>query len=105
MSCHSLIHSGGGLLPFLLPLVVSVVYIYVALLCYNSGIAPGFHQPECITGEYYCIKSVPNNYKDSHAKVAVNSADWVRGTDAVLDIPIGEVSRILYRTKHDTSEM
>ncbi|CCG81577.1 Putative uncharacterized protein [Taphrina deformans PYCC 5710] len=65
--------------------VVALIYIYVALACYNTQVlTPKLTDRRTIT--------------DSHAKICQKSeADkWNQGTDAVLDLPISAVCDALY---------
>ncbi|QSL66072.1 hypothetical protein MERGE_003209 [Pneumocystis wakefieldiae] len=62
--------------------IITLIYIYFALLSYNINVlTPKLNQMECIT--------------DSYAKVS-STVDIKSSTDAVIDLPIGEVSSLLY---------
>lgn len=71
--------------------VIGLIYIYVALACYNTQVlTPAFTDTRTIT--------------DGHAKICGEdeAEKWVVGTDAVLDLPIGAVCDALYGlTKND----
>lgn len=66
-------------------LLMTLVYIYVALASYNVEVATRpLDSPEVVT--------------DDHAKVVSNHADrylWTH-SDGVWDIPIADVNRVLY---------
>ncbi|KAG5519033.1 hypothetical protein PMAC_002564 [Pneumocystis sp. 'macacae'] len=62
--------------------IVTIIYIYFALIGYNTKVlTPKFNQIECIT--------------DSYAKVS-NTVNIKSTSDAVIDLPVGEVSFLLY---------
>ncbi|OLL22584.1 Meiotically up-regulated gene 84 protein [Neolecta irregularis DAH-3] len=64
---------------------VLIAWIYFALLGYNRTITPRFSNITCIT--------------DDFANISQNPDDWHRGTDAILDVPLGEVNHLLYETE------
>ncbi|KTW30562.1 uncharacterized protein T551_01845 [Pneumocystis jirovecii RU7] len=62
--------------------IVTIIYIYFALIGYNIKVlTPKFNQIECIT--------------DSYAKIS-NTVNIKSTSDAVIDLPVGEVSFLLY---------
>ncbi|KAG4304244.1 hypothetical protein PORY_002425 [Pneumocystis oryctolagi] len=62
--------------------IVTIIYIYFALIGYNTKVlTPKFNQIECITDSYAKISSITNVKPTS---------------DAVIDLPVGEVSFLLY---------
>ncbi|KAG4302430.1 hypothetical protein PCK1_001266 [Pneumocystis canis] len=63
-------------------LIITIIYIYFALIGYNTKVlTPKLNQMECIT--------------DLYAKVS-SSVNIKPTSDAVIDLPIGEVSFLLY---------
>lgn len=72
--------------------IVALIYIYIALACYNTQIlTPKFNSPRTIS--------------DGHAKICTEeyAEKWVEGTDAVLDLPISAVCDALYNESHEES--
>lgn len=65
--------------------VVALIYIYIALACYNTQIlTPNFKDLRTVT--------------DKYAKICGpdNAEQWPQGTDAILDLPLGAVCDALY---------
>lgn len=73
--------------------VVALIYVYVALACYNTQV---------LTPELSDMRTIT----DGHAKICgvEDTAKWVIGTDAVLDLPIGVVCSALYGEPADEDE-
>lgn len=70
--------------------VVALIYIYIALACYNTQIlTPKLSDERTIS--------------DGHAKICgLGMADkWDQGTDAVLDLPVSAVCDALYNERHE----
>ncbi|KAG5440527.1 hypothetical protein PCK2_000461 [Pneumocystis canis] len=62
--------------------IIAIIYIYFVLIGYNTKVlTPKFNQMECITDLYAKVSSTVNIKPTS---------------DAVIDLPIGEVSFLLY---------
>lgn len=86
-------------------LVMSVLYIYVALAAYNTGyLTRPLHDIENMVddaGKIALISRAPPTTSTAAAASSTIVADWKdsiwnQGTDAVMDIPIGAVCEILY---------
>ncbi|CAZ81058.1 unnamed protein product [Tuber melanosporum] len=98
-------------------LVMLVVYIYVALAAYNTGyLTRGLDHLECIVDDAAKIANVDfggggeapedESAGNSGVSVSIGSSEndgqrdwkalWNRGTDAVMDIPVGGVCEVLY---------
>lgn len=64
-------------------MVCSLVYLYTFILTYNVEVlTPDLDDLACVS--------------DHYANICRESDLWAGGTDAVMDIPLGEVSQILY---------
>lgn len=97
-------------------LVVVLVYIYVALACYNTEyLTLPLSSIENIIDDAANVASLENmrnvknrkmkigpflSQKGTHSELEPESLDWKTlwsgGTDAVMDVPIGGVCEILY---------
>lgn len=70
--------------------VVALMYIYIALACYNTQIlTPKLNDKRTIS--------------DGYSKICgLDMADkWDQGTDAVLDLPVSAVCDALYNERHE----
>jgi phosphatidylinositol glycan class P protein len=103
-------------------LVISLVYIYVALASYNTGyLTLGLESIETIVDDAANIATIDGKgrMRPSHGghvgqkkkeklregKILVNKKDWKtlwsEGTDAVMDVPLGGVCEVLYGEGRD----
>ena len=95
-------------------LVISIVYVYVALASYNTGyLTLRLESIETIVDEAANIATIDGKgrMRPTHGaqkrkeklregKIPVNKKDWKtlwsEGTDAVMDVPLGGVCEVLY---------
>ncbi|KAI4270404.1 MAG: hypothetical protein LQ337_006709 [Flavoplaca oasis] len=85
-------------------LVMTLVYIYVALAAYNTEyLTLPMNSIENIVDEAANIATVERQKNKSLGSLGASDADelpwasmWNEGTDAVMDIPLGGVCQILY---------
>lgn len=78
-------------------LVMLVAYIYVALAAYNTRyLTLPLNSVECLVDEQGKIAVIPQEGRVGKKRVDWRDTVWNKGTDAVMDIPIGGVCEILY---------
>jgi len=103
-------------------LVISLVYIYVALASYNTGyLTLGLESIETIVDDAANIATIDGKgrMRPSHGghvgqkkkeklrdgKIPLDKKDWKtlwsEGTDAVMDVPLGGVCEVLYGEGRD----
>jgi phosphatidylinositol N-acetylglucosaminyltransferase subunit P len=106
-------------------LVISLVYIYVALASYNTGyLTLGLESIETIVDDAANIATIDakGRMRPSHGrgnsgrkkekvkegKIPVDKKDWKtlwsEGTDAVMDVPLGGVCEVLYGEGRDEAD-